>query len=248
MLLRNCSRIVSLAILGILCGACQSKTSETTTPPKPAATSTSPASQESATPQPSPTETAQVVKPAPKVLVQRPKPQPIVPPSTIAKVVLSGALSETCLVKVGDSLPEVSLPDVGGKSHSLESLYGPKLSVVCFWTIGPDHRSQLTAPVVLQDLMKEVVEPFGAKGVQAIGINVGNEPALVQKEIAQTGVTFPILLDARGELFARVAKDKKMPRIFLVDAGGRVLWFDIENSRQTREDLLQSIRAVLGKL
>ncbi|MCE5303139.1 MAG: peroxiredoxin family protein [Planctomycetaceae bacterium] len=244
MLPRNGSWIVSLAILGILCGACQSKTSEAPTPQKSNVPKTTP---DATTSQPVPTDTKQIAAPTHKVLPQRPKSQPIAPP-TIAKVLLSGALSETCLVKVGDALPEAALPDAAGKSHTLGSLLGPKLSVVCFWTIGPDHRSQLTAPEVLQDLMKEVVEPFGARGVQVIGVNVGNQPDVVQQEIAQTGVTFPVLLDAQGELYAQVAKDRKMPRIFLVDAGGRVLWFDIENSRQTREDLLQSIHAVLGKL
>ena len=47
---------------------------------------------------------------------------------------------------------------------------------------------------------------------------------------------------------AKIAKDKRMPRTFLLDATGRVLWFDVEYSRPSRRDLIQSIRVALGEL
>jgi hypothetical protein len=59
------------------------------------------------------------------------------------------------------------------------------------------------------------------------------------------------LLDSKGELFARIAKDPKlkwMPRTYLLDAGGRILWFDVEYSRPMRRDLVEAIRVTLGEL
>lgn len=96
--------------------------------------------------------------------------------------------------------------------------------------------------------MSEVVEPFGPEGVGVIGINVGDPPAAVEQEAIQAGETFPCLLDPRGEYFRQIAADNRMPRTFLLDATGRILWFDVEYSRPSRRELLQCIQVALGEL
>ena len=70
----------------------------------------------------------------------------------------------------------------------------------------------------------------------------------VQEQVAKVGATFPVLLDPKGAYFAQLAKDRRMPRTYLIDANGRILWFDVEYSRFTRRDLVQSIRVALGEL
>jgi len=179
---------------------------------------------------------------------RRKKPEaPLVPP-TIPKVELSGELRESCLLNVGDTMPKVELADLEGKPHSLESLYGQKLTVVCFWTVGSTRRAQLVSADALQDLMKHVAEPFAEKGVRVVGINVQDAAKAVQQEVEQTGVGYPVLMDPEGATFAKVAKDDRMPRVFLLDSTGRVLWFDVEYSRGSRRDLLLGIRVGLGEL
>ena len=97
--------------------------------------------------------------------------------------------------------------------------------------------------------MSDVVEPFGKKGVAVIGIDVGDPADEVKQHVAEAGTTFPNLLDAKGELFAKIAKDRKlMPRTYLLDAGGRILWYDVEHSRSMGHDLVQGIRVALGEL
>ena len=191
-------------------------------------------------------------QPAPKVerktAAQKPKPAAPLPPPAIPKVALSDALRAACLVNVGDTMPEAELAGPAGKMQALNSLYDQKLTVVVFWTLGTTPRSRLVAESVLQDLMKDVAERFGAKGVRVVGINVGDPAAAVAQEIGQAGVTFPNLTDPKGEFFAKIAKDKQMPRIFLLDAAGKVLWFDVEYSRPSRRDLALCIRVVLGEL
>ena len=44
-----------------------------------------------------------------------------------------------------------------------------------------------------------------------------------------------------------MAKDRRLPRVFLVDDRGKILWFDVEYSRTTRQELLQAIQVTLGK-
>jgi hypothetical protein len=57
----------------------------------------------------------------------------------------------------------------------------------------------------------------------------------------------PCLLDPHGELFNKVAKDGKMPRVYLLDAKGKVLWFDAGFSRPARENLLRAVRTILAR-
>ena len=112
--------------------------------------------------------------------------------------------------------------------------------------MGTTHRSRLVATAVMQDLMKEVVEPFGEKGVRVIAIAVGDTANNVKQHVSDAGATFPLLHNPQGKYFAKIAKDKRMPRTFLLDAQGRILWLDVEYSRSAREDLVQGIRVALG--
>jgi hypothetical protein len=84
--------------------------------------------------------------------------------------------------------------------------------------------------------------------VRVIGICVGDPPEIVQEQAAKVRAAFPILLDPKGEYFAKLAKDKRMPRTYLLDSGGRILWFDVQFSNSTRRELVQSIRVALGEL
>jgi peroxiredoxin len=180
-------------------------------------------------------------KPVPAVKIMQPP-----PPPTVAKVVLSDELRAGCLVKVGDAFPAGDFADTAGSLVVLNKLYGKKLTVVCFWTIGTTRRSQLVAASLLGDLTKELVEPFGLRGVSVIAINVGDSPQAIREVVAKSDIAFPCLVDPKGEHFAKVAKDKRMPRTFLLDASGKILWFDVEYSRESRRDLIQSIQAILG--
>jgi peroxiredoxin len=173
------------------------------------------------------------------------KPQAPPPPSTIPKVIMSQSLRANCLVKVGDTMPEAELPDLDGTSRASGSLYGGKLTVVCLWTIGKTVRSRHDATYLLRDLMNEVAAPFGSKGVQVVAVNVGDPPEEVRKRASSAGATFPNLLDAKGGLLAKAAKDRQMPRTYLLDAQGRILWFDVEYSHAMRHDLAQAIQVVL---
>ncbi|MBN1396081.1 MAG: TlpA family protein disulfide reductase [Pirellulales bacterium] len=169
------------------------------------------------------------------------------PPLVIPQVVMSDELRATCLINVGDAMPEAELTDLDGNARKLSGLYGPKLTVVCFWTIGSSARSQLVAEAVLKDLMKGVVGPFGERGVRVVAIDVDDGLDEVKKYVSAAEATFPLLLDPRGEFYAKIAKERKMPRTLLLDAQGKVLWFDVEYSNTARRDLTQGIEAALNE-
>jgi peroxiredoxin len=161
------------------------------------------------------------------------------------EVLLSEADRATCLVKIGDAMPEGKLPDLQEKTVSLTELRGEKLTVIFFWTVGETKYSALAATSALEDLEKDVFQRYRAEGVGVIGINENDQLEVVSKHVKDGGPTFPVVLDPGGAYLAAVATER-IPRIYLVDAGGKILWFDLEYSETTRSALQEAIQAALG--
>lgn len=171
------------------------------------------------------------------------------PPPTIPEVLLTEALRQTCLVAVGDPMPDGELSDLEGQKHVFGELFGEKLTVVFFWTLGSTELSSLAAQMALEDIQMDVFELYAEKGVAVVGVNEGDAAEAVQERVEEAGTRFANLLDPNGALFARVATEK-LPRIYLLDADGKVLWFDLEFSefsRTTRDNLVQAIQVALGE-
>jgi peroxiredoxin len=159
----------------------------------------------------------------------------------IPKVNLTKVDAATCLVKVGDAMPEGQLPGLDGKAVSLRSLLSSKATVVLFWSGANPYARQ-----AFRRLGEDVLEPFGDKGVRAIGINEKEKPEVARKAVEEAGAKLANLLDADGAYYAKVATGK-LPRVYVLDPAGKVLWFDIEYSDTTRRLLKQAIEAVLDQ-
>jgi peroxiredoxin len=183
-------------------------------------------------------------KPAAPLKAKPVKKAEIPPPATMPKVSLTDKLRATCLVKVGDELPEVELAGIDGSKVAINSLFGEALTVVFFWNAGTTTYSQQSIIEALGDMQKDFSEPFAAKGLKVVGVNVGNLPDDVKTVQKTSGVTFPNLIDSRGDFFKSVATEK-LPRVYLLDGAGKILWFDVEFTRATRRELTTGIKAVL---
>jgi peroxiredoxin len=168
-------------------------------------------------------------------------------PPTMPEVRLLEAERDTCLLWVDDPMPEAKLPDTEGNEQSLYALAGEKLTVVFFWTSGSSELAALGAQAALEDLQKDVVEPLQDKGVGVIGINEGDTAEVVGQLTGEAKVTFPNLLDSDGGFFTQVATEK-LPRLYLLDADKKILWFDLEFSRTTRDKLKQAFQVALGEM
>jgi peroxiredoxin len=167
-------------------------------------------------------------------------------PVTIPEVLLLEAEQQTCLVNVGDVMPDAQLPDLTGKVQSLRGLAGEKLTVVFFWTAGSSEYSPIRARQALLDLQKDVFEPYHEKGVQVIGVNEADTAEVAGRIIGEAKITFPSLLDSEGALFAKVATEG-LPRPYLLDAEGKILWLGLEFSQTSLKKLTQGIRVALGE-
>jgi peroxiredoxin len=183
------------------------------------------------------------VKPAipPKTIKQK-----LPPPGAIPEVHLSDKFRATCLVKVGDELPNAELADIAGNKIVLKSLYGEQLTVVIFWNAGASAYARQSMIEALGDMQKDILEPFAAKELKVIGINVGDQLGVVKGALQKSGARYPTLLDPQGDYFKSVATER-LPRIYLLDASGKILWFDMEYARATRRDLQVGVKAVLGE-
>lgn len=207
-----------------------SKTPATTTPAKkPAEPPATSAADESV--KPTPDDTA--AKPA------SPK-EPVTIPDGVPPVLLTKQHANLCRVKVGDALPAIELPTAtGNKKTKLSDLYGKAATVVVFWA-GDREMSHME----LADLATDVIEPFGAKGVAVVGVAVKEQADKATSAVKEVGKEIPMLVDDKGAAFAQIGS-RNLPRTFVLDANGRILWFDIEYSHATRRELKQALAATV---
>lgn len=212
------------------------KPAESPVPEQPAAL---PAAQPAAEPAPAAEAPAKpAVAQAPAAVPEFGQAEPldlIMPP-----VLMTDSEAKTCRVKVGDELPDARLTELGDGEKELRSLFGKRLTVVVFWRATHPY-----AVEELGDLQRLVVGRFKDQDVSVVGVDVKDQPEVVKETVAAKKVEFPNLLDAAGTAYAQVATEF-MPRTYLVDAKGKILWFDMEYSRSTRRDLLRAIRATLS--
>jgi peroxiredoxin len=164
------------------------------------------------------------------------------PAATVPQVVLSKQHEAICRVKVGDTMPAFQLGQLGAGQKSLSDLAGKTATVVVFWK--SDRRMALQQ---LADIGPGVMEPFGKFGVAVVGIAVGESAESAQAALERAGANFPNLLDADGSAFAQVGSDR-LPRTYLLDPQGTIMWFDIEYSHATRRELQQALRAITTQL
>lgn len=156
------------------------------------------------------------------------------------KVSLTEQHAATCKVGVGDAFPDLQLSDLRGDKQSLATLLGDKLTLVVFW-----NGTQPTALEELSDLARYHQPRFGDEGLSIVAVNTGDNPRLVDELAHQAGASFPVLSDADGAAYKQVAT-ANIPRTYLLDPAGQVLWFDLEYSPTTRRDMVQAIRYSLA--
>ena len=163
------------------------------------------------------------------------------PPPTIPTVFLDAASEATCLVKVGESFPKGTLVDAEGKPVEMESLLGKSLAVVYFWT-----SKNAYAVAGLQELGMLVPKDLVSAGaVRVIAINEGDTAEAVKPLTEKAGSHVVNLFDPEGAYFAKIATEH-LPRIYLIDADGKIVWFDIEYSSSMKRNLRQALEVALS--
>lgn len=162
-----------------------------------------------------------------------------VSPLQMPKVLLTNRDQKLCKVKVGELLPAFELPKLGGsETVKLGSVLGKRGTVVVFWK--SDRRA---ARAELADLGPEVVEPFGKNGVSVVGVAVQETADSATQTLAKADAKFTNVIDADGKTFSQVGSEC-LPRTYVLDSSGKIVWFDIAYSLATRRDLNNALRVL----
>lgn len=154
---------------------------------------------------------------------------------------LSAGHAKLCSVQVGEAFPAVNLPKLGGGQTDLASLRGKQATVVLFW-----HPDRWMARTALIDMQRDVASKFAAEEVAVVGIAVRQPAGAVQSALNDAQAAFPQLIDTDGKAFATVGT-YALPRLYVLDPAGKIVWFDIEYSEGTRRELWQTLGVLTKK-
>ncbi len=169
-------------------------------------------------------------------------------PAGVPEVYLSEQHLETCLLRVGDPTPTMTFTTLDGATTTLEELVGADfqgLTILEFWQHGNPY-----SEVQMKDLQDEFAAPYADQPVKIVSVLVAPaaDPAAEQarEAVASAGASYPVVIDPDGEAFLKFATDY-VPRLYLLDSDGTIVWFDIFHSRDTRRNLRQALDAKLAE-
>ena len=111
--------------------------------------------------------------------------------------------------------PLFSLPSTTGETVALSSFEG-QVVLVNFWaTWCPPCRDEM--PVI-----QATHEKYADRGFRVLAVNVQETPGQVEAYARELGLTFPLLLDQRGDV-TQTYRVQNLPRSFFLDRAGRVV-------------------------
>ncbi|GAB6166461.1 hypothetical protein JCM19992_24610 [Thermostilla marina] len=169
-----------------------------------------------------------------------------VAPPTVPEVVMGEVDRQTCKVFVGEAFPlDFELPQLGDANVALQSLLGSKATLIVLFATGDDPVAELQAVNLLEDIQRDCFEPYHDAGLQVVAVCEKAEADIAQKPVSEAGAKYAVLLDIDGNLFDAVATEK-LPRLYLLDAEGTIVWLDIEYSNTTRTNLQQALKALFA--
>ncbi len=148
-------------------------------------------------------------------------------------VQLSDDHQQMSTVKVGDAWPALALKTTAGAEAKWAEQQGAKATVVGVTTAGGWMSKGLR-----KDLAADIATPLADEGVKAVAITVGPPAG------ATEGLT--TLSDTDGSAFAKLGTGR-LPRVYVLDAAGKIVWFDLEYTNSSRRELKATLDELLAK-
>jgi peroxiredoxin len=133
---------------------------------------------------------------------------------TLSSLVLLGMAGRPKPLEPGKVAPTFTLPDLAGEQVSLDEARG-KVSFVMFWASWC-HPCMKEMPEV-----QATFEQYKSQGFQVVAVNFGESIATAQATADRFGLTFPVLMDRRGNVAAEY-RVLGLPLSFFVDSEGIV--------------------------
>lgn len=115
----------------------------------------------------------------------------------------------------GTLIPNFTLPSLDGKSYTLGDLKG-KVVFINFWaTWCPSCREEMPS-------MERLYRKFKDKAFTILAVDIMERPETVERFVRKYKISFPILLDASGEI-SRQYRAISIPVTYIVDKRGKAV-------------------------
>ncbi|MCL4829583.1 MAG: TlpA family protein disulfide reductase [Caldilinea sp.] len=120
-------------------------------------------------------------------------------------------------VETGQIAPDFALPELS-KDFATKNLHNFRgsPSVLSFWTTWCPYCLRQTPTLV------EAHRQWGEQGIQFVGVNVKEDPSVVEPYVQQHGIEYPILLDADGAVASAYAV-QGYPTTYFLDKNNRIV-------------------------
>lgn len=162
-------------------------------------------------------------------------------PVALAGGLLFGTIASASALEIGTIAPDFAMTTIEGKRFSLaETEKNHSATVVLFIsTICPYSNH-------FDDLMRDMAEELGKKGVAFVGINSGTLETLeeVRAHARDHGHTFDIIKDPDSRV-ADLLDARRTPEVFLIDSSGTLRYHGRIASKISSPDLRSAIDALL---
>lgn len=146
-------------------------------------------------------------------------------------------LAETTLINAGDVAPDFTVEMLDGSKVTLSALQG-KPTLLIFWaTWCPPCRLELSK------LQEHIIDHYGDK-INVLPISRGEERAKVEEYISKMGYTFAVGLDGDQSIYRKYATNY-IPRCFVIDAKGKVLYSGVGYDEAIAKEVEQNIEKAL---
>lgn len=146
-------------------------------------------------------------------------------------------LAETTLINAGDVAPDFTVEMLDGSKVTLSALQG-KPTLLIFWaTWCPPCRLELSK------LQEHIIDRYGDK-INVLPISRGEERAKVEEYISKMGYTFAVGLDGDQSIYRKYATNY-IPRCFVIDAKGKVLYSGVGCDEAIAKEVEQNIEKAL---
>ena len=147
------------------------------------------------------------------------------------QVILSSGHKATCLKFVGDMVGDHVVTDIDNTQHKLKSLLSDKLTVLIFWS--DNSRAGVEQ---FRRIPVDILGSYAKQRVKVIAANVGGDLPTTQRLTGNAAKMIVSLVDSDRKLFSQFA-NSRVPRTYLLDKNGKILWFDIEYSQGMQREL-----------
>jgi thiol-disulfide isomerase/thioredoxin len=163
-------------------------------------------------------------------------------PATSSQAPLSAIAQQ--MVNAGLAVPksplasvDFELPSLGGGTTKLSSLHG-SVVMLNFWaTWCPPCRSEMPS-------MQRLYQQFRGKGLVVLAVDLQEQQDQVQKFVAENGLSFPVLLDATGQVGVTYGA-QSIPTTWIVDRSGGIVARAVGGREWDTPEMLSIFQALL---